>query len=123
MDNTENTHINADEFSVAEKEAEKVKKDAANAGRYAYTHKFREPFHYMKKEHTELLFDWDRLTGRDAMAIEDELIDLRIPVVSPAFSSPYIIRMAAKACTEEIGADAFELMPFYDFNKIKCQNR
>jgi len=107
--------IDADEFSVAKKEAE------STAG--TFTHTFRKPFAYMGKTYTELRFDWESLTGRDSLAIEAELQALGTPVIVPTFSGAYLIRMAAKACTEKIGADAFELMPLSDYNKIRSAAR
>ena len=114
----DNPVIDADEFSVAQSEAEKAKKVAADSG-FAYTHKFRKPFSYMNKEYSELRFAWDSLLGLDGLAIEAELQALGIPAVVPAFSGQYLIRMAAKACTEKIGSDAFGFMPLYEYNKIR----
>lgn len=33
------------------------------------------------------------------------------PVIVPTFSGPYLIRMAARACTEKIGEDTIRAMP------------
>lgn len=119
MDKNENKvapgSIDPEEFAVAEKEAE-------NSG-YEYTHKFRKPFAYMGKTYDELTFDWGTLTGKDGLSIELELQALGKPSVVPAFSGEYKIRMAARACTTQIGADAFEQMPLYDFNKISDRAR
>jgi hypothetical protein len=103
--------IDSGEFSVAEKDA--------GGGAGTFTHAFRKPFAYMGKEYDKLQFDWEGLTGRDSLAIEAELQAMGVLVAAPAFSAPYIVRMAARACTETIGADAFELMPLADFNKIR----
>ena len=110
-----NPIINADEFSVAEKEA------GESTG--TFTHKFRKPFSYMGKNYTEMGFDWDSLTGRDGLDIEAELQALGTPAIVQAFSGAYLIRMAAKACTEKIGSDAFELMSLTDSNKIRSAAR
>ena len=119
MNNNENTAapaiIDAGEFAVAEKEAE--------TSGFEYTHKFRRPFSYMGKTYEELTFEWDKLTGRDGLAINAELQAIGRPSVVAAFSDEYKIRMAARACTVQIGADAFELMPLYDFNKITDRAR
>ena len=115
-DSIENTPIiNADEFSVAEKEAEE------STG--TFTHKFRKPFSYMGKNYTEMSFDWDSLTGRDGLEIEAELQALGKLAIVQAFSGAFLIRMAAKACTEKIGSDAFELMSLADSNKIRSAAR
>jgi len=120
MENINNPEIDPDEFSVAQTEAEKA---ALDGGDFTYTHKCRKPFNYMGVIYTELRFDWDSLTGRDSLAIEAELQALGMPAVVPAFSGAYLIRMAAKACTEKIGADAFELMPLADYNRVRSAAR
>lgn len=107
--------INADEFSVAEKEAEKSE--------FIHVHKFRTPFEYQGKRYSELTFAWDKLTGKDGLAIENEMQLIGKPVIVPAFSGEYLIRLAARACTEKIGADAFENMPIVDYNKIRSAAR
>lgn len=107
--------IDADEFAVAEKEAEQ--------SAYTYTHKFKMPFEYQGKTFNELIFDWGKLTGRDGLAIENELQQIGKAVIVPTFSGEYLIRMAARACTVPIGSDAFENMPLSDFNKIRSAAR
>ena len=116
--NTIHAVIDANEFSVADKEAE-IAKNEAGDGAYTYTHKFRKPFTYMHKTYDELRFDWDSLIGLDGLAVEAELQAIGTPVVAPEFSGAYQLRIAAKACTEKIGADAFELMSLNDTNKIR----
>lgn len=107
--------IDADEFAVAEKEAEQ--------SAYTYTHKFKRPFEYQGKTFNELTFDWGKLTGRDGLAIENELQQIGKAVIVPTFSGEYLIRMAARACTVPIGSDAFENMSLSDFNKIRSAAR
>lgn len=107
--------IDANEFAVAEKEAK-------NSG-YSYTHKFRKPFEYQGQTYTELTFDWDKLTGNDGLAIENELQQIGKPVIVPTFSGEYLVRLAARACTERIGADGFGNMPIADYNKIRSAAR
>jgi hypothetical protein len=84
-----------------------------------YTHKFRKPFEYDGKQYREMTFDWVSLTGEDGLSIENEMQQLGKPVVVPTFSGEYLIRLAAKACTEKIGSDAFKQMPISDYNKIR----
>lgn len=107
--------IDPDEFSVAQAEAE--------TSTDAYTHKFRKPFTHEGKTYTELTFDWDKCTGEDAIAIENEMQALRKPVIVPTFSGEYLIRFAARACTERIGADVFLRMPIGDYNRIRSAAR
>lgn len=107
--------VDADEFSVAEKHAEESE--------YSYTHKFRAPFNYQGKTYEDLTFNWGKLTGKDGLAIENEMQQLGKAVIVPTFSGEYLVRMAARACDEHVGADAFESMPLSDYNKIRSAAR
>lgn len=107
--------IDDNEFAVAEKEA-------AESG-YTYTHKFKKPFEYQGKTYEEMTFDWGKLTGRDGLAIENELQQIGKVAIVPQFSGEYLIRLSARACTVPIGADAFEAMPISDYNKIRSAAR
>lgn len=102
--------INEEEFSAAEVEARK------SGG--VYVHEFKKPITYNGKTYTELTFEWDKLTGNDSRAIVQEVERRGKTVVAPAFSVDYLVRMAARACTEKIGIDAFDLMSIRDFNMI-----
>jgi len=107
--------VDADELDAALAEAE-------NAS-CTYRHVFKRPFTYNGKAYTELVFDFDKLTGRDGLNIETELQAFGITVIVPALSGPYLVRMAAKACTEKIGSDAFEYMRLFDYEKIRSAAR
>ena len=107
--------VDPDEFSAAEKEAEK--------SGYDYTLKFRKPFEYNGKKYERLTFEWDTLTGKDGRDIENEMIRLGKAVVAPALSGEYLVRLAAKACTENIGSDAFDYMPLVEYNKVRSAAR
>ena len=121
-DETTAAILDPEEYSAMEADAEKVKlKDQDSI--LSYTHKFREPFPYNGTYYEELTFEWNRLTGRDGMNIEEELERLGTPVMAPEFSTAYQIRMAARCCTEKIGSDAFSYMPLSAVNKIKRQAR
>ena len=116
MNKTENSPIvNPEEFSAAEKDTE-------TAGD-SFILVFRKPFEHDGKTYESLTFDWDSLTGRDALNIETEMQQLGKALVVPAFSGEYLVRMAAKACTEKIGADAFERMPITEYNKVRSAAR
>ena len=119
MDN-ENTVYNdmendVDEMAVALQEAQ----DSADT----YTHVFKKPFVYMNKKYDELHFDWGSLYGNDSLAIEAELQALGVSVIVPTFSGPYLIRLAARACTERIGSDALGFMNIKDYNRIRSEAR
>jgi len=107
--------IDADEFAVAEQEAEQ--------SAYTYVHKFRKPYAYEGKTYEELTFDWGNLTGKDGLSIENEMQQIGKAVIVPTFSGEYLIRLASRACKIPIGADAFENMPISDFNKIRSAAR
>lgn len=107
--------IDADEFSVAESEA-------VGSGSL-YIHKFRKPFEYEGMKISELRIDFEQLTGGDGLDIENELMRAGKAVVAPAFSGEYLIRMAARASSPKVGADAFKLMSLSDYNKVRSAAR
>jgi len=107
---------------IDEKEFEAAKVEATQS-EYTYVHKFKQPFEYQGKIYKELIFDWDKLTGKDGLAIENELQILGKTVIVPQFSGEYLIRFAARACNEPIGSDAFEQMRIVDYNKIRSAAR
>ncbi len=88
-----------------------------------FTHVFKNPVKYQELDIDVLSFDFSKLTGADALAIENEMQQLGMTAVVPALSSEFLIRMAAKACTQPIGSDIFVKMGIYDFNKIKSAAR
>ena len=88
-----------------------------------YEHKFGKPFNYNGKSFDSLTFDFESLTGKDSLAIEDELAAQGKIVVVPQFSAQYLVRLAAKACTEKIGVDALEQMALGDYNRIRSAAR
>ena len=115
MDKNINTNIDEKELEFAKEEA----KDAKGV----YVHEFETPFTYEGKTYDKLTFDWNKLTGADSLAIETELQDLEKVVIVPEFSGDYLIRMAARACTEKIGSDLILAMRLADYNKIRGRAR
>lgn len=99
--------------------AEEAAKDAA----FTYVHHFMNPFVYDGNTYEELTFDWGSLTGRDGLAIENELQSLGKPLIIPTLSGEYLMRMAVRACDKPIGADAFEMMSLSDYNRIRSSAR
>lgn len=116
MDNI--TNING----MQEEELEQARAEAKNATDL-FTLKFKKPLMYDSVEYDELQFDFDKLTGKDSLAVERELSLRGIQVAVPAFSGEYIIRIAAKACTTPIGYDAFERMSLKDYNRVRGKVR
>ncbi len=90
-----------------------------------YTHTFAKPVLYDGKTYEKLTFDFDSLTGGDSLDVESELMARNHPVFVRNIDGEYLIRMAAKACTERgadnkrvIGHDIFRLMSAKDYGKI-----
>lgn len=109
--------------AIDEKEFEVAKSESLKSTSL-YVHKFNKPFEYMGKKYNELTFNWESLTGRDSLDIEAEIeATTGRAVIVPAFAGEYLIRMAAKACTEKIGHDALEYMSLVDYNKIRSKAR
>lgn len=115
MSDKANPVIDPKEFEVAKKEAE-ISNDT-------YVHKLKKPLVYDDKTYNELTFEWDKLTGDDALSIEIEMQQLGKPLIVPTFSGEYLIRVAARACTAPIGSDAFLKMPIADYNRIRSAAR
>lgn len=88
-----------------------------------YVHTFRTPFTYEGKTFNSVSFDFDRLTGNDAMAIEAEMQAMGKPVIIPSLSGDYLVRMATRACKESVGVDFFEMLPIRDYHTIRSKAR
>lgn len=106
------------ELVIDDKELELAKEDAKDA-EGVFTHTFRKPLSYNGVEHTTLTFDFESLTGKDTLQIESELARKGQTVIVPEFNGAYLAAMASKACTENIGVDAFDYMSLRDFNAIR----
>ena len=88
-----------------------------------YVHIFGTPFEWEEKTYNKLVFNFGKLTGADADAIESELQMLGKVVFTAEMSGAYLIRMAARACEEKLGSDAFAKMSLKDYNKIRNRAR
>ncbi len=102
-----------------DEELEMAKTDATDNAVDIFTHVFKQPFSYNGKEYESLTFDFESLTGADTLQIERDLARKGITVIVPEFNGDYLAHMASKACTEEIGTDAFEYMSLREFNAIR----
>lgn len=96
--------------------AESQKKAAEKADTGVYTHVFKKPFKYEGRTYTELTFNFEGLTGRDMLAIENEMQAMSEYALAPEISANLQCKMAARAAG--IGSDVLEAMPLQDFNKI-----
>lgn len=103
---------------VDDKELALAKEDAKNA-EDVFSHTFKKPLSYNGVEYKVLTFDFESLTGKDTLQIESELARKGQTVIVPEFNGAYLAAMASKACTDEIGVDAFDHMSLRDFNAIR----
>lgn len=109
---------------VDEEELNAAKEEAKKDNPGAFTYAMKKPLNYNGKEYKELTFDFSILTGKDSLDVENELMAQgKGAVVVAALNTEYIIRIAARACMEPIGSDAFLTMSLFDFNKIKDKTR
>lgn len=84
----------------------------------------KKPVLYNGEEVSELSFDFDKLTGADALNIEEQLASRGKTVYAGAINDAnYLILMAAKACTKPLGADFFNRISIVDFERIKNRAR
>ncbi|MCF8018318.1 MAG: phage tail assembly protein [Vallitaleaceae bacterium] len=93
-----------------------TKKNAAEGANGVYVHKFNKPFECEGKKFETLNFYFNKLTGRDMIAIEAEMQAMGEYALAPEISRGFQCRMAAKAAN--IGTDVLEGMPLPEFNKI-----
>lgn len=82
-----------------------------------YTHNMKEPFEYEGKVYDEIKFDFNKLTGEDYIAIEDEMASLNKILVIPEFSTSFLVRMAAKA--SGVATEVLNALPLNEFAKIR----
>ena len=100
-------------FAVAEKQ------DEATANNGVFTLHLTRPLEHEGKSYSDLTFDFDSLSGSDSLAIERELQMLGHTVIVANFDSEYLVRVCAKACTENLGVDALGKISLRDFNRLR----
>lgn len=93
------------------------------AGSSSYLHTFQAPFSWEGRTYDQLTFQWDKLTGRDSLAIEGEMARLGKALIAAEFSGDYLARMAVRACKERIGLDVLLAMPLGEYNRIISRAR
>ena len=108
---TEIVKIDDEEWNAVEKEAENSRSHVEI--------KMSKPFEWEGETYDALNFDFSVLTGKDSLDIEREMRLKNMPLISPAFSGEYIIRVAVRACAEPIGLDALLALPLPVFNRIR----
>ena len=125
--NTENEGMEsaatAEEMELAQKtgtvDFSEKKEEKEKSGNY--THTFKKPVEIEGQKYTSLTFYFDRLTGEDIEAIEEELQDQNKYVLTPEISSAFQSILAAKAA--KIPADAIRRLPVRDYMAIKNKAR
>lgn len=86
-----------------------------------YTHKFKRPFTYEGKTYEEMTFNFERLTGRDMIAVETEMQMNNEYALAAEISQRAQAKIAARAAG--VGSDVIEAMPLNDFNRITSAAR
>lgn len=101
---------------VSMEDKKKEKQQNAN-----YTHDFKQPVMIEGKQYKSITFYFEKLTGEDVEAIEEELQDQNKYVLSPEVSSVFQSMLAARAAG--VGADEIKRLPISDYMKIKNKAR
>lgn len=119
-----NAHgIDEEELTAAQEEAEKddAQKTVDTGKRIVI---LKRPIERMGTVYKELHFDFEKLTGKDSLEVEDEIEKTtHLTVVAPALNLEYLIRISARACDEPIGRDDILNMGLSDFNHIRNMAR
>lgn len=75
-------------------------------------------------KHKRLFFNFDKLTADDFIKIENEMTEaLGKFLIQPEYSSEFLIRVAARACTESISSENLLELSIKDFNILRRKVR
>lgn len=130
MADTTNNNINENEGAATAEEMQQAQKtgvvdfsekkeEKEKSGNY--THTFKTPIEIEGKKYTTLTFYFEKLTGEDIEAIEEELQDQNKYVLTPEISSAFQSMLAARAA--KIPADEIRRLPIRDYMAIKNKAR
>lgn len=86
-----------------------------------YTHTFKKPVTILGQQYKTMTFYFDKLTGEDIEAVEQEMQDLGKYALSPEISSVFQCMLAARAA--RVGSDEIRRLPVADYMKIKNKAR
>lgn len=113
----------ADEMREAQKTGIVSMADKKNEKKASlnYTHTFKAPVEINGQKQKALTFYFEKLTGEDVEAIEEELQDQNKYVLTPEVSSVFQTMLAARAAG--VGADEIRRLPLGEYMKIKNQAR
>ncbi|MCL2636964.1 MAG: phage tail assembly protein [Oscillospiraceae bacterium] len=81
-----------------------------------YEHTLKTPLTYENKTHEKFTFNFDKLTGKDYIDVENEMANNNEYMIIAEASRGFQYRIAAKAA--EIGSDILIALPASDFSKI-----
>ena len=85
---------------------------------------FKRPIDYAGKHYDHIDLDFEKLTGRDCLQIEREVeATTGKNVVVPALNSEYLVRFAAHAAVEPVGADVIYALKSRDFMAVTGKAR
>lgn len=105
---------------MAKNEEKIVEEAAENESDVNWLWKLSKPITYNGEEISELRFNFEKITGRDAIEIENELQSTgKLSLYSPISNIHYLTRVAARACEKPIGADLFDMASIRDFNILR----
>lgn len=127
MDITKNNTadgINAEGAEIATESAENnggitlspVNENANKGNTGVYTHNFQKPFACQGQNYKTITFNFNSLTGRDFIAVENEMMNNNEYALDPVLSRNYLSKLASRA--GKIPSDIIESMPARDFKKI-----
>ena len=97
--------------------AEAPQDKPADAHSMNYVHTFNPPVEITGTQYKSLTFYFERLTGEDVEAVELELQQRNIVVLSAEVSSAFQSAIAAKAA--RMASDEIRRLPLRDYMKIK----
>ena len=127
MDENKVVQGQEEEFAEEMKEAQKTgivsmnDKKKERKSSLNYTHNFKAPVEIGGQQMKSLTFYFEKLTGEDVEAIEEELQDQNKYVLTPEVSSVFQTMLAARAAG--VGADEIRRLPLGEYMKIKNQAR
>lgn len=85
--------------------------------------KLKKPIKNHSEEIRELTFDFDKLTTKDALEIENELIGSGKNPAMPAYNGEYLLRLALRSCEQDVDLDFFMRLSIVDFNRVESKMR
>ena len=116
----ENKFIDEEELNAAQDDAEKEENESQNSDSGKRIVILRKSINVLGTEYKELHFDYNSLTGKDSLAVEEEIERIyHATVITPALNLEYLIRISVRACTEPISRDDIVNMCLTDFNHIR----